>query len=65
VFPLAPSLGSADSASIPELFVGFTATVKGSDFSASFTIGFGPSPSRCGPLHEREWPNWRSPGSRA
>src|SRR4051812_36131070 len=50
LFPLAPSLGSPGSASGgPELFVGFAATVEGSDFSRLCIIGYGSSPSRCGP----------------
>src|SRR5271169_4147197 len=52
VFPSAPSLRSTDSASNPsELFAGFAATVEGSDFSGSCVIGYGSSPSRCGPPH--------------
>lgn len=43
VLPLAPSLGSIDSASDrPVLFAGFAATVEGSDFSGSFIIGYAP-----------------------
>ena len=33
----------------PALFVGFTATTAESDFPRSCIIGFGSSPSRCGP----------------
>src|SRR4029077_4436999 len=48
--PLVPALGSADSAAgCPALFVGFTATMAESDFPRSCIIGFGSSPSRCGP----------------
>lgn len=44
------ALGSTHSASGgPELFAGFTATMAGSDFSASCIAGFGSSPSRRGP----------------
>src|ERR1700738_2946712 len=57
-FPLVPSLGSADSAPLPQrstsvisgLFVGFFATIEGSDFSCSFFIGFASSSSPRGPL---------------
>src|SRR5258705_216 len=48
VFPSVPSLGSADSAPLPQrstsaisgLFAGLFATMEGSDFSCSFFIGF-------------------------
>lgn len=44
-------LGSADSATgCPALFAGFTATMPESDFSCPFIIGYGSSPSRCGPV---------------
>ncbi len=49
-FPSAPasrSTGSATDRSV--LFVGFTATMAGSDFSCPFIIGYGSSPPRCGP----------------
>src|SRR5262245_14108347 len=50
-FPLVPGLGSTDSATgCPALFVGFPATTPQSDFSCPFIIGYGSSPSRCGPL---------------
>src|SRR6266851_1402214 len=50
-FPLVPVLGSASSAAdCSALFVGFTATTTGSDSPPPFIIGFGSSPSRCGPL---------------
>ena len=50
-FPLVPSLRSTGSAlGFLCLFVGFTATMKESDFSNSCIIGYGSSPSRCGPL---------------
>ena len=44
--PLAPP---APPAVAPALFVGFAATMAGSDFSRSCIIGYGSSPSRCGP----------------
>src|SRR5258707_3289971 len=59
VFPSVPSLGSADSAPLPQrstsaisgLFAGLFATMEGSDFSCSFFIGFDSSSSRRGPLY--------------
>ena len=49
-FPSVPALRSAGSAAgRPALFVGFTATMAGSDFPRSCVTGFGSSPSRCGP----------------
>ena len=49
-FPLAPALGStASSAGCPASFVGFSATMAGSDFSRPFIVGYGSSPSRRGP----------------
>src|SRR5260370_41417758 len=49
-FLLVPALGSTGSAAgCPALFVGFTATMAESDFPRSCIIGFGSSPSRCGP----------------
>src|SRR5262249_53842843 len=58
-FPLVPALGSAGSAAVGcavdcstagrALFAGFTATMAGSDFSCPCIIGYGSSPSRCGP----------------
>lgn len=49
-FPLVPPLGSTHSAAgFPALFAGFTATMGESDFSGPCIIGFGSSPSRCGP----------------
>ncbi len=49
-FPLVPALGSTDSAADGSaLFVGFIATMSESDFPCSCIIGFGSSPSRCGP----------------
>jgi hypothetical protein len=35
------------------LFAGFTATMAGSDFSCPCIIGYGSSPSRCGPSRSR------------
>jgi hypothetical protein len=50
-FPSVPSLRSTDSApSRLGLFTGFNATMKESDFSCSCIIGYGSSPSQCGPL---------------
>jgi len=43
------STGSA-AVLLPALFVGFPATLARSDFLGSFIIGFGSSPSRCGPV---------------
>src|SRR5260370_574805 len=49
-FLLVPALGSTGSAAgCPALFVGFAATMAESDFPRSCIIGFGSSPSRCGP----------------
>src|SRR5438445_9271364 len=49
-FPSASALGSTDSAAgCPALFVGFAATIAESDFPRPFIIGYGSSPSRCGP----------------
>src|SRR6266571_9400886 len=49
-FPLASALGSTGSAADRStLFAGFTATMASSDFSRSCIIGYGSSPSRCGP----------------
>ena len=49
-FPSAPALRSTGSAAgRPALFVGFLATMTGSDFSCPCISGFGSSPSRCGP----------------
>ena len=64
-FPSARALRSTDSATeiAPALFVGFIATVAGSDFLGSFITGYGFSPSRRGPAVHR-WRNPRSPGSR-
>ena len=49
-FPLVPALRSTNSATDRSvLFAGFTATMTGSDVPRSCIIGFGSSPSRCGP----------------
>src|SRR6516165_8769997 len=65
-FPLAPALGSTGSAAVgTALFVGFTATMAVSDFSRPCIIGYGSSPSRCGPTAVAERSSARSPGSRA
>jgi len=49
-FPLVPALCSTHSAAgCPALFAGFIATMAESDFSRPFIIGYGSSPSRCGP----------------
>src|SRR2546422_8641680 len=49
-FPLATALGSTGSAADRSaLFVGFTATMAASDFPRPCIIGYGSSPSRCGP----------------
>ena len=65
-FPLVPVLGSTGSAADRSaLFVGFPATTTESDFSGSCIIGYGSSPSRCGPAVSSRRPNPRPPGSRA
>ena len=68
-FPLVPVLGSTNSAADRSaLFVGFPATMTGSDFSDPCIIGYGSSPSRCGPSYAAQtrhrWPNPRSPSFR-
>src|SRR5262245_22229894 len=61
-FPSVPVLVSTDSAAVvacadcsaegcSALFAGFTATMTESDFSCPCIIGFGSSPSRCGPSY--------------
>ena len=53
-FPSAPALRSTGSAaSYPALFVGFPATMAESDFPVPFIIGYGSSPSQCGPAGTR------------
>src|SRR6202040_4131685 len=50
-FSLASALRStASAAGRPALFGGFVATMAESDFSCPCIIGFGSSPSRCGPV---------------
>src|SRR6478672_5504727 len=50
-FSLASALRStASAAGRPVLFGGFVATMAESDFSCPCIIGFGSSPSRCGPV---------------
>ncbi len=67
-FPLAPALGSTDSAAgRPDLFVGFPATIAGSDFSRSCIIGYGllTFPMRTTAARVLSlWSTVRSPGSR-
>src|SRR3974390_1788242 len=64
-FPLVPALGSTGSAAVAALadrsavgcsalFAGFIATTVGSDFSCPSIIGYGSSPSRCGPSLSRD-----------
>src|SRR6516225_1470349 len=54
-FPLVSALGSIGSAvdcstaGCATLFAGFAATMTESDFSCPCIIGYGSSPSRCGP----------------
>src|SRR5271157_5209943 len=53
-FSSAPALGSTNSsAGRPASFVRFTATMAESDSSPPCIIGFGSSPSRCGPRNSR------------
>ena len=53
-FPLASALRSTGSAAgCPALFVGFPATMAESDFPRPCIIGYGSSPSRCGPAAAR------------
>jgi hypothetical protein len=54
-FPSVPALRSTNSAADRSaLFVGFTATTAWSDFSCPYIIGYGSSPSRCGPSRSRD-----------
>src|SRR5215467_3453634 len=54
-FPLVPTLRSTGSSTgRPASFVGFLATMMGSDFSGPCIIGYGSSPSRCGPSLSRD-----------
>ena len=48
-FPLVPALGSTDSAADVRLVRRLHATMAVSDFPRPCIIGFGSSPSRCGP----------------
>jgi hypothetical protein len=65
-FPSAPALGSAGSpADRAALFVGFPATVAGSDFSCPFIVGYGFSPSRRDPAARAPRVSKRPPGSLA
>jgi hypothetical protein len=62
-FPSVPALGSTRSAADrTALFASFIATMAGSDFSSSFIIGYGSSPSRCGPKRPEPFrPTMRPP----
>jgi hypothetical protein len=62
-FPLVSALRSTGSAAgRPALFVGFTATMAEADFPRPWFIGYGSSPSRCGPGRQsRRWSNAGSP----
>src|ERR1035437_1890199 len=64
-FPSASALRSTGSAAgRPALFVGFAATMAESDFPCSCIIGFGSSPSRCGPRRfAAAGRTWDLPGS--
>jgi hypothetical protein len=58
----APLSGILPAGSIP---AGFIATMPGSDFSGPFIIGYGSSPSRCGPVTAMPLrPNPRPPSFR-
>jgi hypothetical protein len=64
-FPLAAALCSTGSAADRStLFASFSAPMAASDFSCSCIIGYGSSPSRCGPVVSFPRPNTRPPGSR-
>ena len=53
-FPSVPALRSTGSAAgCPALFVGFLATMAESDFPGPCIIGYGSSPSQCGPARSR------------
>ena len=64
-FPLVSALRSTGSAAVAStadcsagcsaLFAGFTATMAKSDFPRPCIIGYGSSPSQCGPEHFRRW----------
>ena len=65
-FSLAPALGSTgSSAGRPASFARFPATMAEFDPSSPCIIGFGSSPSRCGPLSLHARPRSRSPGFRS
>src|SRR6266496_4323515 len=51
--PLRPPPQTPPQGAFFALFVGFTATMTRSDFSCPCIIGFGSSPSRCGPSRSR------------
>jgi hypothetical protein len=53
-FSLAPALGSTNSSAVrPVSFARFAAVMAESDSSSPCIVGFGSSPSRCGPLTSR------------
>jgi hypothetical protein len=61
-FPLASALRSTNSAADRSaLFAGFTATMASSDFPRPCIIGYGSSPSRCGPPAFNRRPDVGSP----
>src|SRR4249920_2549957 len=77
-FPLVSALGSPGSATAGSpadcstadctaLFAGFAATMTESDFSCLCIIGYGSSPSRCGPslALDADGQTWDIPGSDA
>src|SRR5438445_3928736 len=74
-FPLVPALRSpgsaatfpADASAVDffALFAGFTATMAGSDFSCPCIIGYGSSPSRCGPPYSAHRTRRRRPDTRS
>ena len=51
--PLRPPPQTPPQGAFLALFAGFTATMTRSDFSCPCIIGFGSSPSRCGPSRSR------------
>src|SRR6476620_2478539 len=74
-FPLVPALGSTGSAvagsaadcstaGFAALFAGFTSTMAWSDFSRPCLIGYGSSPSRCGPPYSTHITRQRRPDAR-
>src|SRR5229473_348946 len=75
-FPLVSALRSTGSAAVGSaadrsaagcstLFAGFPATMTESDFSCPCIIGYGSSPSRCGPPYSAHIPRRRRPDTRA